>query len=189
MTTDDLNMDDLWSQSIDTDEITRAQADLLLPVGTYTTVAPLTMSFNEEADDKRLNSSGRGPGQIARFYGLVQLKATEKDVLAGKAPEVDAVLAQGMIGFGVSPRRVNAKDQQGKDLGKPDKAYRLWINAVAAYKMASGDMAPSNRAVLDFLRDYAVRLRIGQYNVPTEKNPEPEGEPGNTIYAISAVRD
>ena len=65
----------------------------------------------------------------------------------------------------------------------------MWMQAVTAYKVAYGQEPGSKGDVLAYLRDYPIRLRVGQYNVPKEGGPEPTGEPGNTIYAISAVRE
>jgi len=181
---DELNMDELWQGGIDKDELAKAQADLLMPIGTYETVPGLTMTFNEEAD----KFSGRPAGTVAHYFGPVELRVTEKDVAKNPSLTIGDVIAKGSQGFNISPIRVNAKDRTGKDTGRPDRAYRLWMNAVAAYKVAYGAEPSSKLEVLAFVRDYTVRLRIGQYNVPTEDRPDPDGEPGNSVYAISAVK-
>lgn len=178
---DEINMDEMWNQGVDRDELTKGQADLLLPKGSYVTVGPRTLSFNDEKDKR----SGRPAGSIAHFYGEVVFRAREKDVAAGLAAEVGAEIARGRIGFNVSPLRVNAQDQSGKDTGRPDRMFKLWMNANAAYKQAYQQEAPTNIEVLNFLRDYPeVGLFVTQYNVPTERDPEPEGDPGNSVSSL-----
>jgi hypothetical protein len=181
---DELNMDQMWEGGIDNDELKRGAADLLLPVATYHTVPAITLTFNDQVG----KFDGRPVGSVARYFGQIIRLATEKDVAAGKAVKEGEQIGQGFIGFGVSPLRVNAKDRDGKDTGRPDRTYRLWMNAVTAYKLAYGADPQSKGDVLNFIRDYPVRVRVGQYNVPTENNPEPDGDPGNNVLAISAIK-
>lgn len=181
---DELNMDQMWEGGIDNDELKRAAADLLLPVATYLSKAPLTLSFNDQVG----KFDGRPIGAVAHFFGVIERPATDKDVVAGVAQKEGEIIGRGIIGFNVSPLRVNAKDREGKDTGRPDRTFRLWMNAVTAYKLAYGADPQGKGDVLNFLRDYPVRLRVGQYNVPTENNPEPDGDPGNNVMAISAVK-
>lgn len=187
--TDELNMDQVWEGGIDKDELAKGQADLLLPVATYHTVPALTLSFN----DKVSEFDGRPVGTVARYFGRVERRATEKDVEAAAKDGVTIregdILNAGQFSFNVSALRVNVKDRNtGKDTGRPDRTYQNWMNAVAAYKVAFGQEPQTKMDVLNYLRDYEVRIRIGQSNVPTERNPEPEGDPRNTVYAISAVK-
>ena len=178
---DDVNLDEMWEGGIDKDELAQAQADLLLAKGSYVTVGPRTLSFNEEED----KYSGRPAGSVARLFGEVVFRAREKEVQAGLATEVGQEIARGRVGFSVSPKRVNAKDREGKDTGRPDRAFKLWMQANTAYKQAFGQDPASKVEVLNFLRDYPeVGVYVTQYNVPTEKNPEPEGDPGNSVSSI-----
>ena len=39
------------------------------------------------------------------------------------------------------------------------------------------------------MQNYPVVIRVIQMNVPSERNPDPDGEPRNLVMAISAVRD
>lgn len=181
---DELNMDQMWEGGIDNDELKKGAADLLLPVATYHTIPALTLSFNDQPG----KFDGRPVGSVAHYFGQIERRATDKDVVAGKAEKEGEVIGRGIIGFNVSPLRVNAKDKDGKDTGRPDRTFRLWMNAVTAYKVAYGQDPQSKGDVLNFIRDYEVRLRVGQYNVPTENNPEPDGDPGNNVLAISAVK-
>jgi len=185
---DELNMDEMWEQGIDQDELRKGQADLLLPVGTYHTIPALTLQFNDEVG----KFDGRPVGSVARYFGQVERRATDKDVQAaakdGREIKEGDVIARGAIGFNVSPIRINSKDRDGRDTGRPDRTYRLWMNSVAAYKIAYGAEPNVKSDVLNFIRDYEVRIRVGQYNVPTERNPEPEGDPGNNVLAVSAVK-
>jgi hypothetical protein len=181
---DELNMDEMWEGGIDQDELKRGAADLLLPVATYTTVPALTLTFNEEPG----KFDGRPAGSVARYFGQIERHANEKDVEKGLATKEGEIIGRGAIGFGISPLRVNSKDRDGKDTGRPDRAFRLWMNAVAAYKIAYGAEPQAKSDVLNFVRDYPVRIRVGQYGVPTENNPEPDIDPGNNVLAISAVK-
>jgi len=179
---DDVNMDEMWSGEVDQDELTKGQADLLMPKGSYQAVGPRTLTFNEDTD----KFSGRPPGSIARIFGEFCWKAREKDVAAGLAKEVGQEIARGRVGFSVSPKRVNSKERgTDKDTGKPDRAFRLWMQANTAYKQAYQQVPSSGAEVLAFLRDYPdLGVFITQYNVPTERDPEPEGEPGNSVSSI-----
>ena len=187
---DEVNLDELWQQGIDTDELAKGAKDLLMPVGTYRSVPPMTLSFNDQEDE----FSGRKPGSQANVFGEFQMVVRAKDLEKVHKTNPDAkvgdVLARGYLGVRLSPIRVNVKDREtGRDTGRPDRAYQLWINAVAAFKKAYGREPGSQMEVLRYLTDYEFQARVGQYNVPTEKNPEPEGNPGNNVQSISAVQE
>lgn len=181
-----INMDQMWEEGVDKDALQQAQADLLMPRGAYVTLGPRTLNFNEEK-----HRSGRPPKSVAHFYGEVVYRAREKEVQAGLAKEVGQELGRGRVGFDVSPLRVNSKERgTDKDTGKPDRAFRLWMQANAAYKQAYVQDPTSNVEVLNFLRDYeGLGLYVTQYNVPTERDPEPEGDPGNSVSSLFIPRE
>lgn len=178
---DEINMDEMWESGVDTDALQQGAADLLMPKGVYTTLGPRTLNFNQEK-----HRSGRPAGSVAHFYGEVVCRAREKDVAAGLAKEEGQELGRGRVGFDVSPLRVNSKEfGTDKDTGKPDRAFRLWMQANTAYKVAFQQDPTSKVEVLNFLRDYeGLGLYVTQYNVPTERNPEPEGDPGNSVSSL-----
>lgn len=185
MSDEELNMDEMWESGVDKDALQQGAADMLMPKGSYVGVGPRTLQFNEET-----HRTGRPAGAVARFYGEVVFRAREKDVAAGLAKEAGQEIGRGRVGFDVSPLRVNAKDQQGKDLGKPDRIFRLWMQGNTAYKQAFQQEPASKVEVLNFLRDYeGLGQFITQYNVPTEHNPEPEGDPGNSVSSLYVPKE
>lgn len=153
----ELTIDDLFNEQVNEEAVNKAQSEMLLPVGTYTTIPQF-----------KITKMGRDKNNrpFARFYG-----------------ECEFGQHKGRIGFGLSWERRNArvKDEVSGELvedpSKPDRAYKNYVMAVKAYKAAHGE-APSNvGAVLEYLQNYPVKLRLIQTQ---------DGE--NMVVAISAVR-
>ena len=160
----ELTLDELFNQGINRDEVKKAERDLLLPAATYTTIPPLQLKLSQ-------NDEGR---PFARFFGLIQATVNDQEIRTN-------------IGFSLSWERMDRVDREtGESTGKPDNAYKLFTQAVGAYKKAYGEAAGSHGDVVKYLRDYPIRVRVIQIGVPTERNPNPDGEPGNMVVAVSA---
>lgn len=159
------SMDELFEQQVKMDEVKQAEKDMLIPAATYTTVPALQVK-------KGVSEAGR---PYVRFFGPIQavIEATGEEVKAN-------------IGFAFSHVRQNRIDKDGEDTGKPDNMTKLYTNAVAAYKKAYGENPATVNDVINYIRDYPVRVRVIQVGVPTKNNPEPTGEAGNMVVAISA---
>ena len=167
----DPGLDGLYDEGVDLDAAEKAEADQLLPAGTYQTVPVLSL-FPYEVQ-KGPNTGRRG----FRYFGeVVSRKPISRN---GGAPEI----AEGRIGFRISPER------RDKDDGTPDLQTRLWANAIRAYTQAVGSKPATNRDVAEFLKNYPVGMRLGQIGVATESNPEPDGEPGNLVFSIFPIRE
>ena len=124
----------------DQEALKKAEHDLLLPEGTYTTTPPFTVDLKR---DKR----GR---PYAKFWGEV----TMGDV-------------RGKTGFSISWVRKNKSiwvdgQDTGEDSGKPDMLHKNFILASKAFKKAYEFEADSPAKVVEFLRDFQYRLRIIQ---------------------------
>lgn len=167
---EEFTMDMLLNQQVSFEQVKQAEKDLLLPAGTYTSVPPFEVKF------VRGNQDGR---PYARFWGNIFAAINRPD---GTIEDV-----QGKIGFSFSWQRKNRIDREtGIDSGKPDNAYKLYVQAVNAFKRAYSEDPSTDGDVVKYVRDYPVRLRLIQVGVPTERNPNPDGEPGTMVVAISA---
>ena len=132
----ELSLDDLFQENIDEETVRKAEKELLLPVGTYTTVPPFSPTIGKD-------KTGRPQ---ARFWGTIQLG----DV-------------QGKIGFRLSWVRKNAIDYEtGAETDKPDRAYKNYIMAAKAFRAAYGQEPSSVGELVSYLRDFPIRLRVIQ---------------------------
>lgn len=175
-----LDMDALFQKAIDQDEVRQAREDLLKPVGSYVTVPVL---------NKQVNRVEEGPNQgrlMIRYFGPAVLTVTDKNAARVRMPSGSQVKAQ--FGFAISPERAN-KLKDGVDTGEPDHPYKLWLQAVSAYEQAYKRKPSTIGEVAGYLENYAIVIRVIQVGVATERNPEPDGEPGNIVMGISAVRE
>jgi hypothetical protein len=150
----EVTMDDLYAAEIDSESQTKERLELLLPVGTYITTPPFSFKLDTDKNGRKQ----------ARFFGEIVLG----DI-------------KGKIGMRISWVRVNKKVFEGGvevDTGKPDNAYKLYLQASKAFAAAYG-AEPKNAAdVVTYLRDYPVRLRVISL---------PDGD-SNMVVAISPVR-
>ncbi len=141
----------------------QTQTDLLLPAGTYRTLPALT-DTRRISDRNKVQAAEGERGRIEfRFFAQIQQEGSGD---------------KGGVGFTISP------DRKLNQNGKPDLASRLWTQAVNTYTAANGSRPASEGAVADFLRDYAVRVRINRLE-GNEQFPEPS----NLVVAISTIRE
>ena len=171
------NMDALFDQQVSDEDMRRIDADSLRPVGTYVT-EKLTMVFETEGPlDYAGNPNPRKGRSVFRFFGPATMVVGEREAAALKATVGTKIT--GYFTVRISPDRYNWDD------GSPDTQTKLWGMAVKAYKLAAGKATCSVREVVEYVRDYPVRLRVIQKNVKEDST----GQPRNDVVAISAVRE
>lgn len=175
------SMDDLFERAIDYDDVRRTQSDVLKPTGSYVTVPVLSVQASRVAE-------GPNAGRVMyRFFGSAVLTVTEKNARALELPVGAEV--RGQFGFGISPERRNKLPRNGEaPSAEPDHSSKLWAQAVEAYKVTFKARASSEGDVVRYLQEFPAVIRVIQVGVATERNPEPDGEPGNIVMAISPVR-
>lgn len=156
----ELTLDDLFQREVDEDAVHKAEQGMLLETGTWITVPPWKMAITDK--DGRV---------FVRLHGSI--------LLGDK---------KGYISYRLSDQIVNRVDGEGQDTGKPDRASQNYVMARNAFKVAYGEAPRSLGQIVEYLRDYAHKVRVIQIGVPTESNPNPDGEPGNMVVAISPVR-
>lgn len=137
----ELTLEDLFQEGIEEENVKQAEKEMLLPVGTYTTVPPFTLM--KLGKDK----NGRS---FARYFGTIQLGDKS-----------------GKIGFGLSwiYKKAKVKDETTGELievEKPDRSYKNYVMAVKAFRAAYTRDPENVGEVLKYLSDYAVRLRVIQ---------------------------
>ena len=167
------SLEDRLNQHDNPDEVAKHEREMLAPAGTYTTIPPLsfTPSIPEDGPNK-----GRF---MLRFFGAAFIERAG----TGSDGQPVVVKKEGRFGFGLSP------DAKHKEDGQLDLSSKLYVNAKSAYRVAYGQESEGPRDVAEYLTKYPVRIRVIQVGIPTERNPEPTGEPGNMVVAISPVRD
>ena len=182
----DPGLDTLYDEGVDHDAVERVEADLLMPGGSYRTVPVLMLDVYETKQGPHVGRRG------FRFFGeIISSKPLSRN--NGGEPTI----VNGRISFKASPERRNRMEEiRGddgrttyKDTGKPDAESNRWANAVRAFTLAAGYKPGTNREVVEFIKNYPVGLRVGQIGVPTERRPDPTGEPGNVVYSIFPLRD
>ena len=174
----EVNMDELHEQNLEHAHETQAVlAGDLPPTGTYTSnpdeFGPLSITPVQNNEDPRqlFFMTGRGRAVI-------------------KGAEVTTRLQ-----FRVSPeyRKKQLRDGDGELTGEAsetqyDIASRLWAQAESAFKVTFGETPKKVGQVLDYLSGYPVKYRLIQVGIPTKSRPEPNGEPGTLIIAISPTK-
>lgn len=174
------DMDSLFEQSVNMDDVRQVQSDILKPAGSYVTQPDLSV---------QTSVVGEGPNKgrrLIRFFGAATLTVTERTSQRLKLPPGSVV--PGTFGFAMSPERAN-KVRDSEDTGKPDLASQLWAQAVTAYQQVYRTKPTQVGDVVRYVQSIPVVLRVIQVGVPTERNPEPDGEPGNIVMALSPVRE
>lgn len=158
------NMDELFQQELNREasiEVTKNQ--LLLPAGTYQTDpdsnGELGVSLYKKEDTGR---------QVVTFSGRVQ------NVKTGNP---------GFLRIRMSPDPVRKED------GTYDFMYKVWVTAENAFKATFGEEPNTKGQIVEYIQKYPVKLRVIQVGVRTERNPSPEGEPGNLVMGINPVRN
>lgn len=132
----ELTIEDLFQEGIETEKVKEAEKAMLLPVGTYTTVPPFTLNkIGKDKNDR----------PFARFFGTIQFG----DVT-------------GKIGVGLSWVHKFAKDADGNVTDKPDRSYKNYVMAHKAFRAAYGRDPENVGEILKYISDYPVRLRVIQ---------------------------
>lgn len=148
----ELSIDDLFGEQVDAEAVKQAERELLLKAGTWTTLPPVGVKVYKDKTGRRM----------ASFFAKIKLEG-EKN---------------GAIGFRASPDRRNAIDFHTKvETDKPDRAFKNYLMASRAFRVAHQRDAESAAEVFNFVRDYETRLRIMQT----------EGLE-NMVVAISGIR-
>lgn len=149
----EFTLEDLFNEGINEEQVNQGAKDMALPNGTYTTVTP----FQPKLGTDKVHPDRK----IVSFWGGIELA----DV-------------KGKIGFRISNTRFNKLDADtGADTGKPDMAYKLYVMAVKAFKVAYGAEPASFGDVITYIRDYPVKLRLVQAS-----------DGGNIVVSISPIK-
>lgn len=174
-----LTLDDLFNEEVDlatADDINRSA---LSPAGTY-------QSNPEEAE---LSASVARVKMKDKDGNETGVERTMVTVVGRVTATIKGEQVSGGVRVRLSPDRIKKNDfETGEATDKDDMASRLWANAVTAYKTHFGESPKNKGQVVEYLTKYPVRFRQIQVGVPTKSNPEPNGEPGNLVVAISPVR-
>lgn len=181
------DMDSLFEQAVNQDEVRQTQSDALKPAGSYVTTPRLNLQAGRQKVSEFTALPGGGDTRLTfRFFGPAALTVTEKNSAALRLPVGSVV--KGQFGFAMSPERGN-KVKNGQDSGEPDGQSQMWAQAVKAYEIAHKQKPRTWGDVVRYVENYPVVLRVIQMNVPSERNPEPDGEPRNLVMALSPVRE
>ena len=155
------DIENLWEDQVNDQEVKQMESELLLPVGTYVTV-PGSFGRKDFIDEEN------GNRRVASFFGKIVMTdpETNKEVVGAK-------------GYRISPDRRNKiteEDGVKTDTGKPDFKSNLYVQAVKAYTVAYGEAPKKVVDVLTYLTEFPHRVRV----IKTKDN-------SNLIVAISAV--
>lgn len=156
------DLENLWEGQVNDQEVKQMESELLLPVGTYTTVPGNFKRRDYPADAEHDNR------RSASFFGrIVKTDETGKETV-------------GALGYSLSPDRRNKfiETESGakEDTGKPDFKSSLYVQAVKAYTVAYGEAPQKEINVLNYLVEFPHRVRV----IKTKDNR-------NLIVSISAV--
>ena len=180
-------MDDFFNEAVNQAEVEETLQRGLLPNGTYTTnpdeFGPMTVTpLNVEEKDDR--GTVTGTRRVIVLSGRGRAKVKIKDPKTG---QVNLESAEGQIRARLSPDSRNKRDWTTKEeLNAPDSATALYAQAVKAYQQTFGERPKNVGQVLEYLRDHPAKFRVIQIGVPTERNPQPDGEPRNHVMGIYA---
>lgn len=148
------NMDDLFQIGVDSDKVSEVEKSMLLPVDSYVSTPPLTVTPSLSDDGRR----------VFRVWGAWEGRKTQK---------------VGRFGFAFSP-----DVRQGRD-GGPDRLSKNYAMINRAYVTAFGAQPDTIADLKGYLTEYPVIARLIQVGT----QPDAQGEPGNMVVAVSAVRD
>ena len=177
------DMDELFQQAVNQDDVRQTQADALKPTGSYITQPVLNLQASRvEMTRGSVSPLGLKDRLMFRFFGSAEMTVTEKNTKAAGLPVGSIV--KGQFGFGISPERAN----KIAGTGGPDGASQRWAQAVKAYEYAYKAKPATMGDVVRYLQNYPVVIRVIQGGIPSEAYPEPDGEPGNVVMALSPVR-
>ena len=178
------DMDALFEQAVNQEDVRQTQADALKPAGSYVTQPVLNLqAARAEMTRGSVSPQGHKDRLMFRFFGQAQMTVTEKNAKATGLPV--GTIVKGQFGFGISPERAD----KTSGTGGPDGASQRWAQAVKAYEFAYKTKPATMGDVVRYVQNYPVVIRVIQVGIPTDNNPEPDGEPGNVVMAISPVRE
>ena len=171
------DMDALFEAAVNMDDVRQTQSEALKPAGAYQTIPALTVT-------KKVLDEGPNAGRpIIRFYGPGVLTVVERNAKRIGLP-VGATV-KGAFGFGLSPVRA-FKVRDGERTTEPDLASTLWVEAVAAFKVAYHREPALVSEVVEYIQNYPVNIRVIKLE-PTDERPDIE--PGNIVMGLTAVRE
>lgn len=133
----EMTLEDCFAIQRDEEAIKQTEQELLIPNGTYTTVAPLKVKIGKTSKDNR---------PYAMFSGRIQVGDKTRFF-----PR-----------FFLSWEKRTKKDQDGNDTGKADRQYTNYVMADKAFRTATGKSAGNVGEVVQYLTEYPTRLRVIQ---------------------------
>lgn len=156
---EDQSLDSLFQATVDTEALKDAETRMALPAGTYT-VQPPMQTTRFKAEDGR---------ETVKMWGKVEGVDENGQTIKGSVS----------YSIGWEPRNgfiYENGENTGRDNGKPDSATKNYIMGKKIFKAAYGSDPGSPGDVIVFLRDYAHRLRLGNF----------EGR--NHVFALSPTK-
>lgn len=187
---DGISLDDLHDIEVNQAEVDETLRRGLSPNGAYITNpdenGPMSV-FVEEFEEKDDAGTVFGKRLVITLSGrgMAKVKITKP---GGGGTELKMV--EGRLRVQLSPQQRQARNRDtGEELDKMDSKSNLYANAVKAYANQFGEKPATVKQVVEYLRDYPARFRLIQIGVPSKRNPEPTGEPGNFCVGISAIKD
>lgn len=178
-----ITLDDLFQEEVDQAQADDINRSALAPAGTYTS-NPEEAQLN--ASVVRLKDKDADGNETGTERTVITLTGRVTAQIKGKTETAG-------LRVRMSPDRRKAKvyvdgEPTGELSEKDDAMSKLWAQAVAAFGVTFNDKPKSKGAVVEYLTNHPVRFRLMQVGVPTKTNPEPRGEPGNLVVAISPLR-
>lgn len=168
---EDQSLDDLFKATVDQEKIKDVETRMALPAGTYTVIPPMTTTrFRAEDGSETVKLWGKVEGVDPE---------TGKEVKGSASYTLGHFIRNGNGELSWEPKNgfvYENNERTDKDSGKPDSASKNYTMAAKVFKAAYGAEPNSPGEVVVFLRDYAHRLRLGNY----------EGR--NNVFAISALK-
>lgn len=185
----EFTMEDFFNIEVDQAQVDETLRRGLAPNGTYNTdpekFGPFTVTplLIDEKDDA---GTVTGQRRVVLFTGRGTAKVKLKNEKTGQVA-IETVDAR--IQYRISPdARLKRDRTTGEELNAEDSATKLYAQACKAYQSEFGERAKNLAQVTEYLRDYSYGVRMGQIGVPTKANPEPDGEPSNFVFALTARR-
>lgn len=179
----EFTMDEFFSMEVDQSQVEETLRKGLVPSGTYQTDPAEFGEMNvyprlvEEKDDQ---GTVTGHRRVVRITGRGRAK-----VKIGE----EMKLIEGRIEFEMSPEYRNKRDwNTGEISEQPDSRSKLWAQACKAFEATYHEKAKNGAQVVSYLTSTPVRFRIGQVGIATKANPNPDGEPKNLVFNITAIR-
>lgn len=167
----ELTTDDLFADAVDEELADQRTKELLLPVGTWTTVPSTTSKFRhthrKDVVIDRLTKE-RIELETSRLISAAFFRVQLIDRQTGLVKENGAI------------RLELSKEERKNDKQKWDLKTRLFLSARTAAKRA-GVYNGTTGSIFKYMEDYPVNLRITQFTGD-------DGETRNLVMNISTVR-